>query len=516
MRVEGFLEESAKRLPDKTALVCGGRRLTYRELDGAAGRLARTLLADGFRRGDRAAVYMDNSPESVIATFAILKAGGVFLQINPTAKPDKVAELMNDCRAAALVTHRSKLDPLSAVWERLSHLRRTYVTGLEPGPRPAEAGGPVRRSWEEALADAPEGALPAFRGIDRDLAALIYTSGSTGRAKGVMLTHLNIVSATVSICTYLENTEDDVLLGVLPLSFGYGLTQVFTGFRVGATLVLERSFAYPHVVMQSLVRERATGFALVPTVSAMLLQMNLEEYDLSSLRYITNAAAAFPLEHIRQLRRRLPRVKLFPMHGLTECLRVTYLPPDQVDVRPSSVGRGMPNEEVYILDEQGRRAAPGVVGELVVRGSHVMSGYWEDPEATDRVLRPGPLPGEKVLYTGDLFKTDEEGYLYFVSRKDDIIKTRGEKVSPKEVEDVLYAVDGVAEAAVVGAPDPVLGQHVLAVVSLRDGASVTEQDILFHCKQKLEDFMIPKRVVIRREPLPKTSSGKILKRELAS
>lgn len=202
------------------------------------------------------------------------------------------------------------------------------------------------------------------------------------------------------------------------------------------------------------------------------------------------------------------------MYGLTECKRVSYLPPEEIDLRPTSVGKAIPNEEVYIVDENGRRVGPKVVGELVIRGSNVMRGYWESPEATDQVLKPGPLPGEKVLYSGDLFRMDEDGYLYFVARKDDIIKTRGEKVSPREVEDVLCAVPGVAQAAVIGVADPILGSAIKAIVQPRSGVTLSEQEVLRYCAQHLEDFMVPKFIEFRSD-LPKTESGKVSKRELA-
>ena len=265
-----------------------------------------------------------------------------------------------------------------------------------------------------------------------------------------MLTHLNIVSAATSITTYLENTPDDIIINLLPLSFDYGLYQVLMAFKVGGTIVLERSFTYPHTVIETIIREKVTGLPIVPTISAVLLQLDLSPYKFPDLRYISNTAAALPTHHIIRLRELFPHVRIYSMYGLTECKRVSYLPPDQIDIRPTSVGRGMPNEEVYIVDEKGQRVPPGVVGELVVRGSNVMKGYWELPEETEEKLKPGPFPGEKVLYTGDLFRMDEEGYLYFFGRKDDIIKTRGEKVSPKEVEDVLYSLPGIAEAAVIG------------------------------------------------------------------
>jgi long-chain acyl-CoA synthetase len=354
---------------------------------------------------------------------------------------------------------------------------------------------------------------PPKRAINIDLAALIYTSGSTGNPKGVMLTHLNMVSAATSITTYLENTPDDIILNVLPLAFDYGLYQVLMAFKIGGAVVLERSFTYPQAVIRRLIEERVTGLPLVPTMSAILLQMDLTKYDWSSLRYITNTAAALPTEHIFRLRKLFPHARLYSMYGLTECKRVSYLPPEQLDVRPTSVGRGMPNEEVYIVDDEGQRVGPNVVGELVVRGANVMKGYWELPDETGRRLKPGPLPCEKVLYTGDLFRMDDEGYLYFVGRKDDIIKSRGEKVSPREVENVLFSHPEVAEAAVIGVPDEILGEAIRAVVALKSGSRLTEQDVLRHCKEHLEDFMVPKAVEIR-PALPKTSNGKIYKRQL--
>lgn len=513
MQVEEFLERSAQRTPYKTALVCQQRRLNYRELEEQSNQLAHALLEQGVARGDRVAIYLENSVEAVLSIFAVLKAGAVFLVVNPTTKTDKLAYILNNCRAVALITDSRKSAALETSRADLPFLNTVFVAGMNSTL--ANEASLKTFSLESIFHGARFSKLPpAKKSIDIDLAALIYTSGSTGKPKGVMLTHLNIVSAATSITAYLENTPDDVILNVLPLSFDYGLYQVLMAFQVGATIVLERSFTYPYAVIENLVREKVTGFPLVPTISAILLQLNLQEFDFSSLRYITNTAAALPTHHILQLRNLFPNVKLYSMYGLSECKRVSYLPPDQIDLRPSSVGRGMPNEEVYIVDDHGRRVAPNVIGELVVRGSNVMKGYWESPEATNKVLRPGALPGEFVLYTGDLFKMDEEGFLYFVARKDDIIKTRGEKVSPKEVEEVLYRLEGIAEAAVVGIPDEILGQAIKAIVTLRDGAQLSERDVQRHCSSHLEDFMIPKFVEFR-DSLPKTSSGKISKRELA-
>ena len=526
MQVEEFLEQSARRFPDKTALVCDGQRWTYSQLEERANCLAHALGDEGVRRWDRVAIYLDNSVEAVLSVFAVLKAGGVFLVVNPSVKPEKLTYILNNSRATALITDLRKLDALQTWWPEMPTIKAVFATkclgGEAATPPPADAPTSTRDTRarvvflddvfdREGCARTP---LPK-QCIDIDLAALIYTSGSTGRPKGVMLTHLNIVSAATSITTYLENQPDDIILSVLPLSFDYGLYQVLMAFKVGGTLVLERSIGYPYALVETLLREQVTGFPIVPTIASVLLQLNLQRYEFPALRYITNTAAVLPTEKIRQLREAFPKARLYSMYGLTECKRVSYLPPDQIDVRPTSVGRGMPNEEVYIVDEHGERVAAGTVGELVVRGANVMKGYWELPEETDRMLRPGPFPGEKVLYTGDLFRTDDEGYLFFVGRRDDIIKTRGEKVSPREVEEVLHTLDGVAEAAVIGVPHEVLGQAIKAVVRLRPGAVLTRQDVLRHCAARLEDFMVP-QIVEFRDVLPQTTTGKISKRDLLS
>jgi acyl-CoA synthetase (AMP-forming)/AMP-acid ligase II len=231
------------------------------------------------------------------------------------------------------------------------------------------------------------------------------------------------------------------------------------------------------------------------------------------LRYLTNTAAALPPAHIQRLQELFPQTRLFSMYGLTECKRCTYLPPEQLRTRPGSVGKAIPFTEAYVLNERGERVKPGEVGELVIRGAHVMKGYWENEEETNKKLRPGPYPWEKQLHTGDLFRIDEEGYLYFVGRMDDIIKCRGEKVSPKEIENVLYALPGVKEAAVIGVPDTMLGMAIKAVIVSAEPGLLTEKDVLIHCKANLEDLMVPKFVEFR-EALPKTDTGKIRRSEV--
>ena len=517
MLLQSVLENSARRTPQKIALVCRGERLSYGEIDRKANRVAALLRSQGIRRGDRVALFLDNSIEAVISLFGILKADAVFLMLSHQLKAPKLAYILENSGARALVSDTAKLRAVSEVIHAARALEAVIIAGDENKIEPGLHRNVV--AWSEMERGSGSQAATGNANIDVDLASIIYTSGSTGDPKGVMLTHLNMISAATSIITYLENVPQDIVINVLPLSFDYGLYQAIMTFKFGGTLVLEKSFVFPYEIIKRMSEEKVTGFPGVPTMFAILLQMkDLRKYDLSSLRYITNTAAALPVTHIHQIRETFPQARLYSMYGLTECKRVSYLPPEELDRRPDSVGRGMPNEEVWIVDEKGTRLGPGTVGELVVRGSNVMKGYWGDAETTEKVLKPGPLPGEKVLCTGDLFRMDEEGFLYFVGRKDDMIKTRGERVSPKEVENALFAAEGVAEAAVLPVPDDLLGSAIKAYIVPKDSASLTDKQLLLHCKKMLEEFAIPKYFEFR-DSLPKNASGKIdklvLKDELA-
>jgi amino acid adenylation domain-containing protein len=514
MLVQDFLQDSADRLPEKIALVCDNQRLTYDEVERMANRLANALRSWGVKRGDRVAIYLPNSIPSVVGVFAALKAGGVFVVVNSTTKQDKLIGILNNCEATALVTTGRNRDLAQAVLAAVPSIKLCVLSGPLPqgAVMPVATGAGAMFLQYEDIQRVMADSRPPRVNIDLDLACLIYTSGSTGEPKGVMSDHSNVVFAAGSIIEYLHNVESDIVIGMLPLSFDYGLYQLLMVFKFGGTLVLERSFTYPAAILKRIQDERVTGFPGVPTIYAMLLNMDLSEFDLSSLRYLSNTAAALPPSHIQQLRAKFPWATIYSMYGLTETKRTLYLPPEQLDRRADSVGIPIPGTECWVVDDQGNRLPPCEVGELVVRGRHVMRGYWEDPAMTAQRYRPGLLPGERLCYTGDLFRMDQEGFFYFVGRKDDIIKTRGEKVAPKEVEAVLYRLDGIVEAAVVGIPDPVLGEAVKAVV-VADRGQLSEAQILAHCRANLEDFMIPQTVEIRDE-LPKTPSGKIDKKPL--
>ncbi len=507
-----YLSGAAGRLADKVALVCMKQRVTYRELEERSNALAHTLIAQGVARGDRVIVFADNSVATVVSFWSVLKTNAVVSIVNPLTKADKLRYLIEDCRPAALIAE-AQLHDVWAGPSRSSHLRCVIVSGELDDDRARRVPRLLR--WDDALARGDASRAPARRNIDIDLAAIIYTSGSTGDPKGVMLTHRNMLTACASIVSYLEVRQDEVILNVLPLSFDYGLYQMIMAFRQGARLVLERSFAYPAQVLKLMVEEGVTGFPGVPTIFAILAEMKtLGNHDLSKIRYVTSTAAMLPLKHIRVLRDLFPGKRIFSMYGLTECKRCTYLPPGDLERKPASVGVPMPNTEIWIVDESGLRVPPNTVGQLVVRGASVMKGYWEKPEATAQKLRPGPLPGEQVLYTGDYCRMDEEGYLYFIGRMDDVIKSRGEKIAPKEIEAVLVNVPGIKEAAVIGIPDDLLGEAVKAFVVLEQGVTMSAKEVQRQCRDKLENFVVPKHVQIVAE-LPKTDTGKIRKTGLS-
>jgi amino acid adenylation domain-containing protein len=507
--IQDFLEQRAEDKPEKVGLVCGTQRFTYSQLDSMANRLANWLKEQGVQRGDRVAIYLNNSVETVVSMFAALKADAVFVTVNRGTKTDKLLFILNNCQATALITDSRAVN--QGLGEQLLKEAASIKGIVVCGSRQVDAKdlryGDFASIQAESSAERPE-----RKNVDLDLGCLIYTSGTTGESKGVMCDHSNVVFVTQSIVSYLKNSERDVVINVLPLAFSYGLYQLMAMVCVGGTLVLEESFAFPDVILEKMALERVTGMAAVPTIYSMLLSMNLSGTDLSSLRYLTNAAAGLPVEHVKRLRETFPAVELYLMHGLTEVARTMYLPPEQVEARPASSGIAIPGTELWIEDENGNRLPPGEIGELVVRGRNVMRGYWKAPELTAHRFRPGPLAGERLCYSGDLFRTDEDGYFYFVSRKDDIIKSRGEKVPPREVENVLYTIPGVREAAVIGVADPMLGQAIKAFI-VAPGVRLTAAEVISFCKARLEYFMVPREVEFR-DDLPKTGSGKLKRMEL--
>ena len=506
--VHDTLLSAADTAGEQLALVAGDCRIDYATFAGLAGRLARAFQEQGLRRGDRVAIFAENGWPAAVAIYGTWLAGGVVLVVNPQTKAEKLSYILQDSGARIAVVDAALVSTFDRAIAERCEVRAAFVVG-------PQAGVDRRLRWLTFDSAVQDDAVPRPVGtIPVDLAALIYTSGSTGQPKGVMMAHQNIRFTTDSLVEYLRLGRDDRILNVLPLAFDYGLYQLFMSVRLAATIVLERSFVFPAHVVRRTSEEEITVFPGVPTIFATLLALHRSTGTvLPTVRRVTNTAAALPAEWNAELQRLFPSALLFRMYGLTECKRVCYLEPEDLERRPTSVGRAIPGTEAFLLGPDGERVPPGAPGILHVRGPHIMLGYWRQPELTRKMIKPGAYEGDRVLCSHDTFTTDEDGYLYFVARTDEIIKTRGEKVSPVEVESALYAIPGVLEAAVIGVADEVLGESIYAFIAADPGAGLTEQSVKRACLARLESFMVPSRVIFR-EALPKTGTGKLQKQDL--
>lgn len=511
--IHDFIARQASGRGDSTALLYKEETVTYRELWALVRKTANGLLACGLAAGERVAVYLPKQVETVAALFGTACAGGCFVPVNPVLKPRQVGYILDHCQARILVTSHQRYQLLRDTLAECSHL---YTVVLIDGPT-GDAGHVVH--WADLLASP---ATDSHRRIDRDMTAILYTSGSTGQPKGVVLSHRNMVAGALSVAGYLEHTPQDRILAVLPLSFDAGLSQLTTGFAAGAIVALI-DYLLPRDVLRAVARHRITGLTAVPPLWNQLIQLEWPSEVTESLRYVANTGGAMPVPTTKALQQRLPNTSVYLMYGLTEAFRSTYLPPDQVEIRPTSIGKAIPNAEILVVSDSGEPCAPGEPGELVHRGALVSLGYWNDPEKTAERFRPVPgrdtsLPlTEIAVWSGDQVVMDEEGYLYFVSRKDEMIKTSGYRVSPTEVEAVAYASGLVASAVALGVPHPVLGQAILLIVTSLSTATDKEPlaaELLKFCQRELPNFMIPARILIE-DSLPHNPNGKIDRKVLA-
>jgi acyl-CoA ligase (AMP-forming) (exosortase A-associated) len=508
--VHDFIIEAARRAPGAEALVYGARRLDYASLAAEVRQVASALLALGLGRGERVAVYLEKRIENVTAMFGAAAAGGVFVPVNPLLKPEQVAFIASDCDVRVLVTSNDRLRTLAPSLAQCPALHTVIVTGAA-GELP-DLGALRVLGWDAAIAAGAGCRTAAHRSIDADMAAILYTSGSTGKPKGVVLSHRNMVAGAESVASYLNNTAQDRILAVLPLSFDYGLSQLTTAFSVNATAVLINHLL-PRDVLKAVVAERITGLAAVPPLWIQLAQLDWPAD--CTLRYLTNSGGAMQRPTLDALRRALPNAQPFLMYGLTEAFRSTYLPPPELDRRPDSMGKAIPNAEVMVLRPDGSECDPGEPGELVHRGALVSLGYWNDPAKTAERFKPfvsshqGLTMTEMAVWSGDTVRKDEDGFLYFISRKDEMIKTSGYRVSPTEVEEVVYARDNVAEAAAIGLPHPTLGQAIALVVYPKEGSALGADELLAACKPHLPAYMLPARIIVSETALPRNPNGKI-------
>jgi acyl-CoA ligase (AMP-forming) (exosortase A-associated) len=516
-----LIAENAARRAGSPALTFKDTTLTYAALQRELESFAGALNAVGLERGQRVGVYLDKRIETVVSLFGASIAGGVFVPVNPLLRPRQVAHIVNDCDVRVLVTSRERLELLREELEACPSVTHVIVVG-----EPAAFAEPLPAY--EVLAWADVCVAPAERpaepvGIDVDMAAILYTSGSTGKPKGVVLSHRNLLAGAESVSEYLENNGDDCILAALPLSFDAGFSQLTTGFWAGAHVVLI-NYLVPGDVVRLCAQHRVTGLTCVPPLWIQLADQPWPAEATAALRYFANTGGRMPRATLQKLRAIFPSARPYLMYGLTEAFRSTYLDPSEVDRRVDSIGKAIPNAEILVVRPDGSRCDPGEHGELVHRGALVAMGYWNDPERTAQRFKPAPGrdyglgDSELAVWSGDLVVADEDGFLYFVSRQDEMIKTSGYRVSPTEIEEVVYDTGLVGGAVALGIDDPRVGQSIVLVVSPANGNGLTSETLLAQLRSELPLYMIPKEVVVR-ETLPRSPNDKfdrnLLRQELA-
>ena len=507
--VHELIFAGARRAAHAPALTHAGVSLDYAALAAQVGAAAGALRALGVNAAERVAVYLDKRGDTVAALFGAAAAGAVLVPVNPLLKAEQVAYILGDCQVRVLVTTAERWRLLAPALAGSAHLHSVILSGSadldDAGASPRLLG------WDQAMRLAA-GAPPAHRRIDADMAAILYTSGSTGKPKGVVLSHRNLVAGARSVASYLALTPADRLLAVLPLSFDYGLSQLTTAFASGASVVLINHL-FARDIVSAVAEHGITGLAAVPPLWIQLAQLAWPAG--CSLRFLTNSGGAMPQATSAALRAALPRAELFLMYGLTEAFRSTYLPPSELDARPGSMGRAIPNAEVLVVRPDGSLCDPGEAGELVHRGALVALGYWNDPVKTAERFRPAPgrdpaLPlAELAVWSGDQVRMDGDGFLYFIGRADDMIKVSGYRVSPSEVEEVLHASGLLGDVAAFGVPHPQLGQAIVAVAVARADAAPEVAQLLRHCQRLLPAYMVPLHLELRTGALARNPNGKI-------
>jgi long-chain acyl-CoA synthetase len=509
--IHSYLSQWAKKTPHKTAVTQGRRRVTYEELEESTSKIASFLMKNGMQQGERVGILSKNSAEYIASLMGAQRAGGVAVDINFQDSAHEIKTIVNHCGVSFLIAEStSEAVVLGALPEcpSIKNLITIEGTSNRPFPKDKMPGGIQHITWGSLLSE-EEGTHLAPERSAQDLAAIVYTSGTTGRPKGVMLSHENIVANARSIVEYLELTGDDKVMVVLPFCYSYGKSLLTTHIMKGAELVLENSFMYPNAVFEKMIEEGVTGFAGVPsTISIMLNRSNFAKYRFPKLRYLTQAGGPMPPLHAQELSACLSETKIYIMYGQTEATaRLTYLDPSDLRRKPGSIGKAIPGVEVKIIRDLDSPAAAGQEGEIVARGENIMLGYWNDAEATRKVLKNG------WLHTGDIATMDDEGYLSIVGRNSDMIKSGAHRISPREIEEAILEMREVFEVSAVGVPDEILGETIRAVVVLKQGNAIDAHAVQRHCQTKLASFKIPKEVVFI-ESLPKTSSGKIMRYKL--
>jgi len=497
--------------PEKIALYHKKEQISYRELNQITCQLANQFTS--IREDElHVAVYLPKQIETVISFFATSMAGGVFIPINPLLKPDQVLHILQDSQTDILITSQSRYQQLSKSCEEMLKDKIIILTDGYESSLPVNC-----YSWKDAISNKrPEKIQTEIS--SSQLAAILYTSGSTGKPKGVMLSHQNLVIGAQSVSSYLKNTSEDKLLAVLPLSFDYGLSQITTAFYVGASVVL-MEYLLPRDVIKAVEQYEITGLAAVPPLWVQLAQLEWPEKAKKSLRYITNSGGAMPQDVLKGLQLQLPDSLPYLMYGLTEAFRSTYLEPSEIEKRPGSMGKAIPNAEILLINSDGKICGAEEEGELVHRGPLVAMGYWNLPEKTQKRFKPLPDsvenydPNELAVYSGDIVKKDDDGFLYFIGRNDDMIKSSGYRISPAEIEEYLYRHPAISEVAAIGVPHKSLGQAVVLVIKVVPDSDLDIEAIKKYCQQTFPNFMQPQAIELKNS-LPRNPNGKINRTKL--
>lgn len=486
-----FLTQSALRYPEKPVLLQAKEQVSYKELADRAGQISQWLLSHNLQLGDRVAILTDQACEYVAAYFGIVAAGGIVIGLNTQTSEHVLETVLSDSECSIVFSHKKFKKYASIINEQPSV--RYFETDIEA-------------LWKQngSLENKP---LPHMS--VEDIAQIIYTSGTTGAPKGVMLSHRNLVSNTLSTVEYLGLSEQDKVMVVLPFFYSYGNSVMLTHIAVGGTLVVNQSFLYPNVILDQMLAEGVTGFSGVPSTFALLLnRSSVRDYSFPNLRYLTQAGAAMSPVLADQLFSVFPGVEIFIMYGQTEAApRLSYLEPGRVADKAGSIGKAIPGVILEVCRSDGSRTDVGEVGEIVAAGENVMTGYWRNPRETEKVLKKGKL------WTGDLAIVDADGFFFIRSRKSDMIKSGSHRIAPIEIENVIMEFSHIHEIAVVGLEDEILGEKIVAFSVLKEGVECSAKELLRYCRRNLPAFKVPHEIVFMEE-LPKTTTGKIKKREL--
>ena len=514
-----LLSDQAHQRPTHSAVAYKSVELSYADLWQQV-----QLCAQGFKqldlsRHDRVAVFLPKQPETVISLFAASAAGGCFVPVNPVLKPPQVSHILQDCNARVLISNRSRAQQLLPELIHCHDLRCVVLTDADQ--LDSDQSLPFQVLPWHTLMQPCSATKQSYCMTDQDLAAILYTSGSTGRPKGVILSHRNLVVGAQSVAGYIGNHDQDRILALLPLSFDAGLSQITTAFASGACCVL-LDYLLPNDVLKTVVAQRITGITAVPPLWHQIAGLKWTPDAATSIRYFANTGGHMNQALLQQLRDCFPEAKPFLMYGLTEAFRSTYLPPEDVVRKPGSIGKAIPNAEVLVLREDGSECQANEVGELVHRGPLVSQGYWNDPQRTAERFKPipkvteGEVFDELAVWSGDSVKRDDEGYLYFVGRRDEMIKTSGYRVSPSEIEEIAYGCAEVEDAVALGLAHPTLGQGILLLVSSSTGSQALQAELLQRCRSELPNFMVPQAIRIHAEPLPRNPNGKFDRTRLST